>query len=109
MLVKLNFPIRQRRVKKKIGGVLVRQNNRVFKSAVAVLGGLSLFSSLVDSKLLMGINAELAPISNRGGVRSRCLATGRTRGNVSNFGLSRLSFKKLSEAGFLPGVRRSSW
>lgn len=42
-------------------------------------------------------------------VRSRCVLTGRPRGNYRKFGLCRLEFRKLALAGKLPGVTKASW
>lgn len=39
----------------------------------------------------------------------RCTHTGRLRGSVSFFHMSRFRVKKLAELGLLPGVRRLSW
>lgn len=40
---------------------------------------------------------------------NRCFQTGRSRGSVSLFQLSRFKVKKLAELGLLPGVKRLSW
>ena len=42
-------------------------------------------------------------------VRNRCALTGRPRGYVGKFGLSRMKFRELALAGLLPGVTKSSW
>jgi small subunit ribosomal protein S14 len=42
-------------------------------------------------------------------VRSRCLVTGRPRGNYRKFGLSRLTFRQLALAGKIPGMTKASW
>jgi small subunit ribosomal protein S14 len=42
-------------------------------------------------------------------VRSRCVLTGRGRGNYAKFGLCRHMFRKLALEGKLPGVRKASW
>lgn len=42
-------------------------------------------------------------------VRSRCLMSGRPRGNYRKFGLSRMAFRKLALDGKLPGVTKASW
>ena len=42
-------------------------------------------------------------------VRNRCVQTGRGRGVVSEFGLSRMKFRKLADFGMLAGVTRSTW
>ena len=42
-------------------------------------------------------------------VVSRCMLTGRPRGTLRKFGLSRLSFRQLAHAGKIPGVTKASW
>lgn len=41
--------------------------------------------------------------------RNRCALTGRARGNLRKFGLSRNMFRKLANMGQIPGVTKSSW
>ena len=42
-------------------------------------------------------------------VRNRCSQTGRPRGYLRFFGVSRIVFRELASAGLLPGVRKASW
>ena len=42
-------------------------------------------------------------------VRNRCGVTGRPRGYVRKFGLSRIALRELAHTGDLPGVTKSSW
>ena len=42
-------------------------------------------------------------------VRNRCSQTGRPRGYLRFFGVSRIVFRELALAGLLPGVRKASW
>ena len=42
-------------------------------------------------------------------VRNRCKVTGRARGYMRRFGLSRLVFRKWALEGKLPGVQKTSW
>ncbi len=39
----------------------------------------------------------------------RCNISGRPRGNLRRFGLSRLMFRQLAHQGKIPGVTKSSW
>ncbi len=41
--------------------------------------------------------------------RKRCMLTGRSRGNLSYFGLCRNEFRRLAHEGQLVGVTKSSW
>lgn len=42
-------------------------------------------------------------------VRNRCQVSGRPRGYVRRFGLSRIAFREMALEGKIPGVRKSSW
>ena len=42
-------------------------------------------------------------------VVNRCVATGRRRGYLRRFKLSRIAFRELASAGMIPGVTKSSW
>lgn len=40
---------------------------------------------------------------------NRCLLTGRRRGYIRRFKLSRIAFRELASQGLIPGVTKSSW
>jgi small subunit ribosomal protein S14 len=40
---------------------------------------------------------------------NRCVETGRSRGYMRQFGLSRISFREHASKGEVPGVTKSSW
>ena len=42
-------------------------------------------------------------------VRNRCSQTGRSRGYLRKFGLSRIALRELAIEGQIPGVVKSSW
>ena len=42
-------------------------------------------------------------------LKNRCEVTGRPRGYLRKFGLSRITFREMASLGLLPGVRKSSW
>lgn len=42
-------------------------------------------------------------------LRSRCQFTGRARGVLKKFKLSRLCFREMANSGMIPGVVKSSW
>ncbi|MEU3186430.1 30S ribosomal protein S14 [Streptomyces sp. NPDC006923] len=42
-------------------------------------------------------------------IRNRDSVDGRPRGHLRKFGLSRVRLREQAHAGFLPGVRKSSW
>jgi small subunit ribosomal protein S14 len=42
-------------------------------------------------------------------LRSRCQLTGRSRGVLRKFKLSRLCFREMANSGMIPGVVKASW
>ncbi len=54
---------------------------------------------------LQSLPRDASPIR----VRNRCVVTGRSRGYLRMFGLSRIQFRELSHRGLVPGVTKSSW
>jgi small subunit ribosomal protein S14 len=42
-------------------------------------------------------------------MRRRCQLTGRPRGNLRKFKLSRLCFREMALAGLIPGIFKASW
>ena len=42
-------------------------------------------------------------------VKSRCAITGRSRGFMRDFGLSRIQFREMAREGKIPGVKKASW
>ena len=42
-------------------------------------------------------------------LKNRCQLTGRPRGYIRYFGLSRVSFRDMALNGLIPGVRKASW
>lgn len=42
-------------------------------------------------------------------LRNRCKLTGRPRGYIRQFGLSRITFREMALDGKIPGVTKASW
>jgi small subunit ribosomal protein S14 len=42
-------------------------------------------------------------------LHNRCKLTGRPRGYMRKFGISRVTFRELASAGKIPGVTKASW
>ena len=42
-------------------------------------------------------------------LKNRCLLTGRPKGYMRMFGISRVAFRKMALAGKIPGVTKASW
>lgn len=53
--------------------------------------------------------AKLPRNSSPTRLRNRCRVTGRSRGYIRRFGLSRITFREMALKGEIPGVTKSSW
>lgn len=53
--------------------------------------------------------SRLPKNSNPNRLRNRCQITGRPRGYMRQFGLSRISFREMASSGLIPGVKKASW
>ena len=42
-------------------------------------------------------------------LRNRCQLSGRPRGYIRQFGISRICFRELASKGLIPGVKKASW
>lgn len=42
-------------------------------------------------------------------VKNRCAVSGRSRGFMRLFGLSRIQFREMARRGEIPGIKKSSW
>ena len=42
-------------------------------------------------------------------LHNRCKITGRPKGYIRLFGLSRIQFREMASAGLIPGVKKASW
>ena len=52
---------------------------------------------------------KLPKNSNPIRIRNRCFVSGRPRGYINYFGLSRITFREMAHKGLLPGVKKASW
>ena len=42
-------------------------------------------------------------------LHNRCKVTGRPKGYMRQFGISRINFREMAVSGLIPGVKKSSW
>ncbi|HNV81135.1 MAG: 30S ribosomal protein S14 [Tenuifilaceae bacterium] len=52
---------------------------------------------------------KLPKNSNPIRLRNRCAVTGRPRGYMRQFGISRITFREMASKGLIPGVKKASW
>jgi len=53
--------------------------------------------------------SQMSRDSSRSRIRNRCGLTGRPRGNLRKFGMSRIAVRELASWGQIPGLIKSSW
>ncbi len=58
-----------------------------------------------DHEALQKLPRNASPVR----LRNRCPMTGRPRGYMRDFGLSRIFFRKMALEGKIPGIRKASW
>jgi len=42
-------------------------------------------------------------------MHNRCKLTGRPKGYMRQFGISRINFREMASSGLIPGVKKASW
>lgn len=42
-------------------------------------------------------------------LHNRCKLTGRPKGYIRQFGISRITFREMASKGLIPGVKKASW
>lgn len=52
---------------------------------------------------------KLPPNSNPIRLHNRCKLTGRPKGYMRMFGVSRINFREMASFGLIPGIKKSSW
>jgi len=58
-----------------------------------------------DYEALQKLRRNASPIR----MHNRCKLTGRPKGYMRQFGLSRVMFREMANKGLIPGVRKASW
>jgi small subunit ribosomal protein S14 len=52
---------------------------------------------------------KLPKNSSRVRLHNRCKLTGRPKGYMRQFGISRINFREMASSGLIPGVKKASW
>lgn len=47
--------------------------------------------------------------SSRVRLHNRCKITGRPKGYMRQFGISRITFREMASKGLIPGIKKASW
>jgi len=53
--------------------------------------------------------SRLPKNSNPIRLHNRCSLTGRPKGYIRQFGISRITFREMASKGLIPGVKKASW
>ena len=53
--------------------------------------------------------SRLPKNSNPTRLHNRCSITGRPKGDMRQFGISRITFREMASQGLIPGVKKASW
>jgi small subunit ribosomal protein S14 len=63
------------------------------------------FKEAGDYEALQKLPKNASPIR----MHNRCKLTGRPKGYMRQFGLSRVTFREMANKGLIPGVTKASW
>ena len=55
------------------------------------------------------VEASIPRNANPIRLHNRCKITGRPKGYIRLFGLSRIQFREMASSGLIPGVKKASW
>ncbi|MDO6470164.1 SSU ribosomal protein S14P [Maribacter caenipelagi] len=58
-----------------------------------------------DYEALQRLPKNASPVR----LHNRCKLTGRPKGYMRTFGISRVKFREMANAGLIPGVKKASW
>lgn len=58
-----------------------------------------------DYESLQEIPKNASPVR----LHNRCSLTGRPKGYIRQFGISRIQFREMASKGLIPGVKKASW
>ncbi len=58
-----------------------------------------------DYEALQALPKNASPVR----LHNRCKVTGRPKGYIRQFGLSRICFREMASQGLIPGVKKASW
>lgn len=58
-----------------------------------------------DYEALQALPKNASPVR----LHNRCKLTGRPKGYIRQFGVSRIQFREMASNGLIPGVKKASW
>ena len=63
------------------------------------------FKAAGDYEALQKLPKNASPVR----LHNRCKLTGRPKGYMRQFGISRVTFREMANQGLIPGVKKASW
>ena len=96
---------------------LIKRNARIIKISSSCKAKRDKLKKIIkdlnvpfNERLLAQIKlSEMVRDASKVRVRNRCALTGRPRGNLRKFGISRIAVRELASWGQIPGLIKSSW
>jgi small subunit ribosomal protein S14 len=58
-----------------------------------------------DYEALQALPKNASPVR----LHNRCKVTGRPKGYMRQFGISRIQFREMASQGLIPGIKKASW
>lgn len=83
----------------------IARNNKRVKLAARFAAKREALKAAGDWDGLQKLPRNSSPVR----VSNRCSVSGRQRGFMRDFGISRIVFRELARNGMIPGVKKSSW
>ena len=95
----------------------IEKNNRRKRAALKLLPKRRALKATIQNPKTTAADRRAAQLalekmprnSSPNRVRNRCEMSGRSRGYIRAFGLSRIALRELALEGKIPGVRKASW
>lgn len=83
----------------------IARNNKRIRMANRLAEKRAALKKAGDYVALQKLPKNASPVR----IKNRCSITGRSRGYMRLFGLSRIQFREMAGRGEIPGVKKSSW
>ena len=85
--------------------ILEIEKDVLFKKQWICIGHVSFLKKAGDYEALQKLPKNASPIR----LHNRCKLTGRPKGYMRQFGISRVVFREIANKGLIPGVTKASW
>ena len=83
----------------------IARNNKRAKLAAKFAVKRTALKETGDWEAIQKLPKNASPVR----LKNRCAVSGRSRGYMRAFGLSRMRFRELAREGKIPGIKKASW